>query len=374
MNILHLMKDYKPTIGGSVVRNSNMLENYVKQSENDRIIIINLDGGMYDDFSYENGIRVYRTKRLSDLIKLAGKIIREENVEIIHAHNFRFLFAAFAAKFLSKKRVSIFVEIHAMYNMSWYKEALSRLLLQKVDGIIVLAECAKEYITDEYDVPASKIKVIRNGVDSSDSKEEIKDGDFKSRILELKEKNLVVLYSGSFYEWQGVNFIADEFDNLLDRIPSIAIIMVGDGPDFEYVENKYNTSRNKARILLHNGISKQEILSLYDLTDILIIPRLKNLSTNTAVPLKVIEAMEHGKCIVSANDNGLKEVLNENNAFIFESGNITSLIDKLKEVVNNENHRKMISSNAAADAESLFITWEESAKNVSAFYHRRETC
>lgn len=374
MNILHLMKDYKPTIGGSVVRNSNMIENYLKQIESDTAVIINLDGEKYESFSIENGIHVYRTKRLIGLIKTATKIIQEKEIDIIQSHNFRFLFAAFIARVFARKKISIFVEIHAIYNMSWYKELLSRILLKKVDGIVVLAECAKQFLVDEYKLNSNTITVIRNGIDASECKTVIKDMKLVDGINELKEKYSVVLYTGSFYEWQGVNFVADEFDNLLNCIPEIAIVMIGNGPDYEYVEDKYLKSPNKERILLHQGISKPEILTIYDMIDVLMIPRLKNLSTNTAVPLKVIEAMEYGKCIVSANDNGLMEVLNNSNALLFESGNITSLIEKLREAVLSESLRESISKKASDDAKKMFVTWGDSAKKMNELYHRREKC
>lgn len=370
MKILHLMKDYMPKIGGSVVRNSNMIENYLKQAPEDKAYIANLDGEKYEAHSVENGIDVYRAKTLSELIEIAAKLVRDENIEIIQSHNFRFLFAAFMTRFKSKRTPKIFVEIHAMYHMCWYKELLSRMLLKKVDGIVVLADCAKQYLIEEYKLNSKKITVIRNGIDANDGKISIQDSELSSGIEALKKKYTIVLYTGSFYEWQGVNFLADRFDKLLEEIQEIAFVMIGNGPDYDYVKDKLLKTKYNDRILLHPGISKQEILSVYDLADVLIIPRLKNLSTNTAVPLKVIEAMEYGKCIVSANDNGLKEVLNETNAFIFESEDVDSLINQLKKAVENPERRNTVSSKAKNDAKELFVSWEDSALQMKKLYGR----
>ncbi len=370
MTILHLMKDYKPIIGGSVVRNSNMIENYIKQVTDDTAIIVNLDGKKFDAQSNENGVEVYRARSLLELVKIAKMLLKNQNIDMIQAHNFRFLFAAFVVRFLSSKKTKIFVEIHAMYNMSWYKEILSRLLLKRVDGITVLAECAKEYLIKEYKMESEKITVIRNGIDLSVERVNLQDRELLFGIKELKKQYLTILYTGSFIEWQGVNFIADEFDNLLGNISEIAIVMIGNGPDYEYVKDKYLKCAYKDRIILHKGISKQEIYTVYDFADIVLIPRLRNLSTDTAVPLKVIEAMENGKCIVSANDNGLTEVLNETNSLLFESGNVDSLMDKLILAVKNKEQRDRISMKAKIDVKKNFISWEDSAEKMKELYRR----
>ena len=363
------MKDYKPTIGGSVVRNSNMLENYLLQVPEDKLFIINLDGDIAPSSSIENGVMVYRRRNLKELIKKAVNIIQTENISVIQAHNFRFLFAAFCAKTIARKKLKIYVEIHAMYHMSWYKERISRHLLRKADKIVVLAECAKKYLVDNNRISPDKIFVVRNGIDESVHKETIADENFTKQVIQAKEEYLIALYSGSFIEWQGVNFIADNFDNLLDSFPNLAIVMVGNGPDYDYVSAKSLSSKYKDRILLHHGISKQELLSLYDFTDILLIPRLKTLSTNTAVPLKVIEAMEYGMCIVSANDNGLLEALDDSNAFLFESGSINSLTSSLKEAIDYPEKRERLAEKARKDAGKLFVSWQDNAKVMKDLYH-----
>lgn len=368
MNILHIMEDYKPTIGGSVVRNSHMIENYIGLDENNHAIVVNLDGGKYDYCSNEDGVVVYRAVSLRKQIKTAARVIKENNINIIQAHNFRFLLVAFLARFLSGRSIPIFVEIHALYHMSWYKEVLSRMLLKRVNKITVLAECAKQYLVDEYKLSPTKISVVRNGIDSNIKKAEISEPELAEKIRALKNQYSIVLYTGSFYEWQGVNFIADEFDNILSNVPEIAIIMIGNGPEYGYVENKYLNAVNRERILLHGGISKEEILTAYDMSDIILIPRLKNLSTNTAVPLKAIEAMENGKCIVAASDNGLKEVLNNNNSFMFESNDSASLIDSIKKAISNDENRKTISKNAFEDSKRNFVTWKTCSEIMDKLY------
>lgn len=367
MNILHLMKDYRPTIGGSVVRNGNMIDAYKSEYPLDQIFIINLEGKEYVKKSDEKGVVVFRVSRVQEMINLAAKLINEEKIDIIQAHNFRFLYAAYISRLKSKRKVRLFVEIHAMYNMAWYKKKMSLFLLKKVDMITVLAECAKKYLVSKCNINEQKVYVVRNGIGEKVEKKVLGDRQFRKELLHLKEEYQIVLYTGSFYEWQGVNFLANFFDEILDNVPQIALVMVGDGPDFAYVKNKYEVAKNKARIKLHVGVSKSEVLDLYEISDVVIIPRLKNLSTNTAVPLKVIEPMELKKVILSADDDGLREILNDNNAMLFDSGNIESLVLALKKIVWDDEKEKR-AKQAKIDVSEMFCTWKENARVMHKLY------
>lgn len=368
MKILHLMKDYKPTIGGSVVRNGSMIDSYKKLYPQVQIIVINMEGKKYKSKSIEEGVTVYRTCGIWEMIQITCKIINENNIDIIQAHNFRFLYVAYIARTLARNTPKLFVEIHALYNMAWYKTLLAFYLLKRVDGIIVLAECAKQYLVNKRKINNEKIFVLRNGIETSVEKKKLTDQEFREKISELCKIYQTVLYTGSFFEWQGVNFLADNLKKILDAIPDIAFVMVGNGPEFSYVEKKIDELIDKERILLHCGVSKNEIFDLYDFCDIVIIPRLKNLSTNTAVPLKVIEPMELGKCIISADDDGLREVLNSDNATLFESGNVESLILALKKVVSEKKENLLKAQNAKKVVKELFVSWDDNAKIMDKLY------
>lgn len=371
MKIIHLMKDYKPTISGATVRNSSMLEHYKEISPSDEFYVVDLDGNSYASKSVENDIVIYRKQSLYDLIKCTVMLLREHKIDVIHAHNFRFIYAAFVAKKIAKQKSKIVAEIHALYHMKWYKEILSYYLLRKTDKVIVLANCAKEYLIKQCKIEREKICVIRNGIENEKKYDEF-DSLLIEQIKELKRKYRILIYTGSFYDWQGVIFLSQNFDEILGKNPTLAIVMVGDGPEYEKVTSYGEKAENRNRIIIHKGVSKTEISKLLDLIDIVCIPRIKNLSTDTAIPLKVVEAMMHKKTIISSKDDGLLEILNSENAVLFDSQNINQLNKGLNVILDNKEYSEALAEQAQKDVYKRFTSWEENAHKLVLLY--KEIC
>lgn len=369
MNILHIMEDYKPRIGGSVVRNASMIEAY-KRNMDDTLWLINLAGKEYQAREEMDGIAIYRCKSLPEMIVTAHRIAKKNNIEILHAHNFRFMFAAFAVKFLAPERsLKVVTEMHALYRMKHFKERIAYCLLRKSNAIIVLADSAKRYLTETYGIDQNRISSLSNGMFEIRYQKNTT-FEFYSKLAGLRVAYCIAGYFGTFYQWQGVLFIGENLTKILRECPHLYIVMMGDGPEFEKVKKQVEACPYKNRILLSKGIEKEQLYNLYELIDIIWIPRLKNLSTDTAIPLKAVEAMGFSKCILAGNDNGLKEVLNEKNAAIFESGNINCFIEQLKKLVADSALRAELGEKAREDSVRIFHTWDSNALQVRAIYER----
>lgn len=371
MRIIHLMKDYKPTISGAAVRNSSMLENYKEISPADEVYVVDLDGNSCASKSVENNIIVYRKQSLYDLIKCTVMLLKRHKIDVIHAHNFRFIYAAFVARKIAKQKPKIVAEIHALYHMKWYKEILAYYLLRKTDKVVVLANCAKEYLIKQCKIESEKICVIRNGIESEKKEDEF-DSLLIRQVKKLKRKYSILIYTGSFYDWQGVIFLSQNFDEILKKHPTLAIVMVGDGPDYEKVTSYWKQAEHQNRIIIHKGVSKTEISKLLDLIDIVCIPRIKNLSTNTAIPLKVVEAMMHKKIIISSKDDGLLEILNSENAVLFDSYNINQINKGLSVILANKEYSEALAEQAQKDVYKKFTSWKENAYKLVLLY--KEIC
>ena len=102
------------------------------------------------------------------------------------------------------------------------------------------------------------------------------------------------------------------------------------------------------------------------------IPRIKNLSTNTAIPLKVVEAMMHKKIIISSKDDGLLEILNSENAVLFDSYNINQINKGLSVILANKEYSEALAEQAQKDVYKKFTSWKENAYKLVLLY--KEIC
>ncbi|MCI8418120.1 MAG: glycosyltransferase family 4 protein [Lachnospiraceae bacterium] len=369
MKVLHIMHDYKPRIGGSVVRNANMIETYKKNSD-DEIYLVNLGGKEYKLRDCIEGIKIYRCRSLAKMIITARNIVLRKDIEILHAHNYRFMFVAFIVKGLCPWRhLKIVTEMHSLYRMKYFKELIAGYLLRKSDAVIVLADSAKLYLSENMGVDRKRITSITNGISKINFKEN-KNFELYEHLSEKRNNYCIAAYFGTFYAWQGVLFIAQNIQKLLQECPDLYLVMIGDGPDFIQTKELIQKCRYKNRILLSGSIEKEQIFNLYELIDIILIPRLRDLSTDTAIPLKAVEAMEFSKCILAGNDNGLREILNEKNAGLFKSGDIEDFLLVLKKLLADKHLRRKLGQKAKTDSRNLFHSWDKNALQVKRIYEK----
>ena len=101
--------------------------------------------------------------------------------------------------------------------------------------------------------------------------------------------------------------------------------------------------------------------------DALVLPNKKEekISELYTSPLKLFEYMASGRPIIASDLPSLREVLDENSAVFFESGDSSQLAESIKNILNNENLGRSISSRAFEKVKNH--TWENRAKKILDF-------
>lgn len=364
MRILHLMGDYKPTSGGSVIRNSSIINNYKKQFEDD-LIIINLEGKKYNSFENIDGVDVYRKRNSLEMLLLIYKLVKSNRIDVIHAHNFRFYFIAYIYKIFSFNPPKVIIELHSVYNMKKIKELISYNLIRKADRIIVLSEGAKTFLVNDKKIDQNKICIIRNGLFEAS----FESNGSNTNLDRIPKETLVLGYIGSFFDWQGVNFIIDNIEEILEKHDNVYLLMVGNGPEYSYVRNQINKSKYEDRILLIDYVSHNEIVSFYKIIDIFLMPRLKTLATETAIPLKLIEVMQLGIPIVASNVVGLTELLSKDNSVIIEPESKEGFIRSIEMLLSNSSLRNELGINSNETLRKKIFPWKKMVYILNSIYN-----
>ena len=94
------------------------------------------------------------------------------------------------------------------------------------------------------------------------------------------------------------------------------------------------------------------------------------LETETAIPLKLLEAMALGKPIVATKVGGVLEVLQDKvNALVVES-QTAALVDAIHKLISEPTLRKSLGKNARQT--SLNFSWNDSAGNLLSLYRSIE--
>lgn len=372
LKILHVVGSYLPDNGGTVQRVRNLLLPLIrrglceihliapKQGFNEKRSILN---SKLSNEEIIEGIIVHRVERFNHLFRAIYKISQKYNIDLIHTHNPRLDLFCYAS-FIKKPIIS---EIHTIREINLIKFKLTKFAYQRAAKVVCLSEKMKEEIMKKYQISDKKIEVIYNGVDISQINLKMKKCDDIRMKYHIQEP-FIIGYIGTFYQWQGVRDLVKAFSFLLNKREDVHLLLVGNGPDFNFINKLIDEFGLKKKVTMTGMIPSEKIYDYYKAIDIFIIPRPSTIETETAVPLKVFESMAAHKTIIATRVGGLSEVIGDGvNGILVSPGNPEELGQSIHQLLINKNLRIRLSENAYKTVKDKF-QWENSSKKLFNLY------
>lgn len=325
MRVLHFGSNYLPSKGGNVVRMTNMLES--NSTDTELFIMTTAPKNDFNDDEYykKTGIRVFRIDMLKQAKRELPIVVQEYQIDIVVTH---IIPANMIACSVLPKNVLIMTEVHSLIDSGSIKNILKGLmhrfwLNRRTKKYFVLSRGAAEYIKIHYGVKEDNIVFLPNGYRG------------KPMVRDVGNKDYFTFgYVGTFYSWQGIDIIADNIDRILSLGENVRVYLVGGGQREEELMKKAQLSNG--RLVVTGLVEKGEVNRHMQEIDVLMIPRPSTLETETAIPLKIFDSVEHGKPAIISDVFGLKEVLGEDEAFVFNKNDGDGLYKACMEAYNNQ--------------------------------------
>ena len=311
------------------------------------------DIGLIDKLPVINQLAVIKATK-----KRIDNILNIEKVDVIQAHSpcLNGLAALWSAK---KYNIPIVYEMRASWedaavNHGTCKEgdlryrlsrALETYVLKKADAITTICEGLKIDIMDR-GINEEKITVIPNGVDiNSFSCNEIPD-ELLLQQLDLTG-NAVLGFIGSFYEYEGLALLIEALPDILKSRPKIKLLLVGGGIQEKFLKEKVQELDLKDNVIFVGRVAHDEINKYYNLVDIFVYPRLSMRLTEIVTPLKPLEAMAQGRLVIASDIGGHREMIkNGKNGLLFEADNKNDLVEKVLQMMTQQNKWQKFKDNA----------------------------
>jgi len=129
------------------------------------------------------------------------------------------------------------------------------------------------------------------------------------------------LYFGRINQIKGIFTLVEAFK----QIPSKKLIIIGDGPDRDRLENFVNSNGiNNISLIRHK--TWDELKPYIENSKFTILP--SEWYENN--PMSIIESYQFGKPVIGSNIGGIPEILSDNiTGYLFESGDIGGLVNVL---------------------------------------------
>ena len=251
---------------------------------------------------YLSNIELINAFRFSILFKLV-RILKEHRIDLLHCHVHKpTVYGVMAARLAGTPIV--LSHVHGLGRSGKFRRKLTNYLVsRKCSKIIAVANSVKEDILrNNWRMPSEKVSILENSVDYARFADVSATKADARRMLELPTDAFVFGTVGRLAKTKGLTFLIEAFSIVKEQIPSAELILLGNGPCRDELEQQASKSpcRDSIRFLGHRGNIEQ----LYRAMDVFVLS-----SVAEGMPRAILEAMAAGIPCIATKVGGIPEIL-----------------------------------------------------------------
>jgi len=278
---------------------------------------------------------------------MEANIIKYGKPDVVHVHNIFPLWTYSIFDYFDIKNIPIIMSLHN-YRLIWEQLGLfkkdrdkygyfqdsfiksfliSKLinkkknLLNKVSKFITLTEFTKKEFSLN-GLPINKLIIKPNFLNSIDSK-----------IIPIIKKNRAI-YASRISKEKGILTLINAFRDI-----NIELDVLGDGAMLNTIKKKNLNNRIK----FYGSLERNETSKFINKSKFIVIPS----ECYEGFPMTILEAFREGTLVLASNIGSIKSIIKDKfNGILFEPGNTSDLIDKVKWILNNPKECDQIVLNA----------------------------
>lgn len=183
------------------------------------------------------------------------------------------------------------------------------------------------------------------------------------RRLNISSRGAIVLYTGNFEEYQGVELLLEAIPGVLRVRPDVVFLLVGaqDRDDFR-LPARAGVPEAAVRVLKRQR--RDSLAALYELADVLVSPRV----AGSNVPLKIFDYLANRGVIVATDIAAHRTVLNDDRAVLVDPSP-EGLADGILQVLGRPELADLLRTSADAFREAN-LTWDSFVESVRDIYQK----
>jgi len=297
-------------------------------------------GGYLEDEFKANGVNVHVIEELAinkrsmlnvvfATIKLR-RIIRKNNIKIIHGHSMLFTLIAYIATIFSGVKYKFFTTIHGV-GKEWVCKYLP-------GTIIVVSSYLKNHLVG-LGVNKEKISILPNGLIEVPLSDKDKNEGELLKFKKVSDK-FIIINVAMMLESKGHYEAICVLEKLLEYKCNVEMLFVGDG-----VKKEELISKSKEKGVCSNiqflGVRK-DVSDLLAGSDLFL-----HLPASETFGMSIMEAMSERLPVIASNAGAIPELINDGyNGYLVERSDSEAIALKVIYLIENRGVRKMLGDNS----------------------------
>lgn len=312
---------------------------------------------------------VYDFFMISQLVR----VIKSNDIEIIHAHNYEGAMIGAVAKWITRKPM-VYTGINSMSDElpsyrfirpRWLAYSFGKILdfiVPRAGNVLmVLSDELKQFLQG-LGIPSERIVVIPPGVDV----EMFSNGD-GGRIRDKHQLGMMptVVYTGALEGFQRLDLLLKAMQSVVAKIPQAKLIIVGNIENREALDIYKKMAKDfgiETNVLFIESVPLDELQDYLAAADIAVVPR----PYCPGYPIKLLNYMAAGKAIV-AFEGSAKALCHGYNGYVAKGEDFADLAAGIVLLLRDSELRVTLGTRARAGIFGVY-DWETLAKGTALVY------
>lgn len=211
----------------------------------------------------------------------------------------------------------------------WKRNAIRYLVYRLVSKVIVVSDDLKQMMETQFRLKPSRVRFIPNGINTDYFSGDNAQRENMRQVLGLDSKDLAVGFVGRLDPVKNLPLLLNVFENCLEKDQHFKLVLIGDGPEREWIEQALRKPLFRDRIVCVG--QQQNVLPYLRAMDVFVLTSLRE-----QMPMSMLEAMSVGVPVVATAVGEIPTILKGNKAgFVSDISqapkNLTSALLKLRD-------------------------------------------
>ena len=314
---------------------------------------VKTDEGYKVDFSgnYEGNL----FREIKNYALVSEIIAKNNQFDIIHAHDWLSYPAGIAAKNISGK--PLIIHVHATEfdrngeNINQTVYAIEREGMENATKIIAVSNLTKNTIIEKYNILPEKVETVYNAVEPLTPSEKT------SNKKGVSEK--IVTFLGRITMQKGPEYFIETANLVLKKMNNVRFVMAGSGDLMNTMIARAAELEITDKFHFTGFLQSDDVLRLFEMTDVFVMP-----SVSEPFGIVSLEAMQSGVPVIVSNQSGVTEIVK--NAIKIDFWDTNTMADAIYGLLNYSSLSKIFIEEGKKEVRDL--KWKLAAQKICKIY------
>ncbi|MBL7972135.1 MAG: glycosyltransferase family 4 protein [Prolixibacteraceae bacterium] len=232
---------------------------------------------------------------------VAEVIARDNEFDVIHAHDWLAYPAGMAAKRISGK--PLVIHVHATdfdrsggsVNPTVY--AMEKEGMDAADQIITVSNLTRNIVIDKYDIDPRKVTTVYNAVEPIPEEEKM--------LLKKGVDEKIVTFLGRITMQKGPEYFVEAASLVLRKMDNVRFVMAGSGDMMNAMVKRVAELKIADRFHFTGFLKGDDVFDMFRMSDVFVMP-----SVSEPFGIVPLEAMQANVPVIISYQSGVSEILN----------------------------------------------------------------